>query len=250
MDAILGLGCFCSSLLTLILILIPILWAKHRSLPPEHKAYRQTIHQIEADYHREMAVYQRLKQQNRIQSLSELMAMKPVDFEKHIAYVFQQMGYQAHETKYSGDGGIDVAARRHGQFVAIQCKRYAAGHKISSPELRNFIGAMAVNNADQGFFVTTSAFTRPARQEAAQIPHLTLVDGQGIVQWWQEYQIGPYRDLTPPRKRAYPPVPPPIPPVSVLGLRVWQWVTVLLLGQTAIFIFTLLLYMVMTEVWL
>lgn len=107
--------------------------------------------------------------------------------------------------------------------------------------MRNFIGSMTVAKADKGYFITTGTFTEPAIREASGISSLVLVDGNGIVNWWQEFQIGPFLNLFPAEQPAYPPAPPPLPPTTILGFTVWQWITLVILGEAGLIVVLLLL---------
>ena len=95
---------------------------------------------------------------------------------------------------------------------------------------------MSITKAHRGYFVTTSFFTEPAYRAAANIPSITLVDSSGIVNWWQEYRIGPYKQLAYPQPPEYPPSPPPIPPpsmptIAIMGFSVWQWIILMILSE-------------------
>lgn len=237
MKTLLPFICCLFPILTFLLIIVPIYIAKYINIPPEHKAYRRRVKEIEREYRRSMDEYNSLQAKNKVNSLAGLRRMKPVNFEKHIAYIFQEMGYNAYTTARTGDDGIDVIATRNGQTVVAQCKRYAASNKVGSPEIRNFIGAMALKHANHGYFVTTSTFTEPAKQTATQKQNLTLVDGAKIIEWWQKYKIGPYKELTPPQKQPYPPEPPSLPPAKILGFSISQWIILVMLGQITFLIF-------------
>ncbi len=67
-----------------------------------------------------------------------------------------------------GDGGVDVKLRnKHTYIVAVQSKLYAAGHSVTPREVRDFAGSIPAHNANYGYFVTTSTFSKQARQELA-----------------------------------------------------------------------------------
>jgi restriction endonuclease Mrr len=221
------------------MISVPISFAKKKRKSPEHEEYHRQVAKIDQDYQRELKRYNYLVYQNQADSLDELRRLKPKDFENHIAYIFKEMGYKVRRTGKSGDAGIDIEASKDGKLVVVQCKRYAETNRVGSPEIRNFIGAITIQSADHGYFVTTSSFTRSARIQANHIDNVTLVDGKGIMKWWQEYGIGPYKDLSPPQKQSYPAKPPPIPPLRVYGFKVWQWVVFVIFSQLILLIFIL-----------
>lgn len=96
-----------------------------------------------------------------------------------------------------GDGGIDgilKAKKTIGDSFDeyfIQCKRYDIT-SIGARELRDFIGAMAGYDAQNGIFITTSYFTKPAIDyiDSLSKHDITLIDGEQLVQDVIKYKIG------------------------------------------------------------
>ena len=69
--------------------------------------------------------------------------------------------------------------------MVVQCKRYAPGYKISSPEIQMFIGMQRVQHrTERAIFVTTSDFTAPARK-LAQRHGIMLIDGRELTAYIQ-----------------------------------------------------------------
>jgi len=69
----------------------------------------------------------------------------------------------------SGDGGIDgiISLDRLGlEKVYVQAKRWQ--RSVGSPEIQTFMGALQLQAADKGVFLTTSTFTRDARETAGR----------------------------------------------------------------------------------
>lgn len=70
--------------------------------------------------------------------------------------------------------GTDAA----GSKVIVQCKRYGPDNKVGSPAVQSFIGTVVIQRASQGIFVTTSTYTRQARElEASSHVPVALIDG-------------------------------------------------------------------------
>lgn len=124
-------------------------------------------------------------------TLRDLQTMDPVAFECYIGYLFALEGYIPEWTARTGDEGVDIrlypknrlGTRAHGNPIAlVQCKRYADGHAVGSPELQQFSGALRHEFAHQGYFVTTSAFTPAARKWAAD-EGIQLLDGLDLLKW-------------------------------------------------------------------
>lgn len=115
--------------------------------------------------------------------LGRLLSLSPAAFERAVAELLSvAAGYQGLRCVGGpNDRGADLLGYDHNGFaVVVQCKRYAPGHSVASADLQRFIGAIAIHGAQHGVFVSTSAFSRPARDLAAA-HRITLVDGQALV---------------------------------------------------------------------
>ena len=66
-----------------------------------------------------------------------------------------------------------------------QCKRYGAGNRISSANIREFAGAYLLSGAAKGFYFTTGKLTRDARELVGKYPWLIVYEGLGLVQYIQ-----------------------------------------------------------------
>ncbi|ORT56812.1 restriction endonuclease [Streptomyces sp. CB03238] len=84
----------------------------------------------------------------------------------------------------AGDLGADVLATApDGRRVVVQCKAYGPDNKVGSQDVQRFGGTcFAVHEAHVAAVVTTSEFTEPATQYAAQCGIL-CVDRQGLDAW-------------------------------------------------------------------
>ncbi len=154
---------------------------------------------------------------SRQHSLRALQSLAPIDFEQHIARLFELDGYEVTMTPYTGDEGIDLwlspparlGIRRRlaetgiwkalvggtAQRIPVQCKRYT-DRPVGSPELQAFSGAMRQALAEEGYFVTTSRFT-PAAQRWAKREGIYLIDGAALIRWQQ--QVLPATNATRPQ---------------------------------------------------
>lgn len=126
-----------------------------------------------------------------VHTLGDLLALTPTQFELTIGELLARWGYQ--RVQHTGGGG-DLAAdltchTADGQLLVVQCKRYAPGNLIGSPEVQKFIGMLSVHHRAQlGIFVTTSSFTRPALMLAHQ-HNLRTIDGQELTQHIQGMRV-------------------------------------------------------------
>jgi HJR/Mrr/RecB family endonuclease len=121
-----------------------------------------------------------LTQISSIQSLDKLREMSPVEFERFIARLFRNMGYQVKETATTGDEGIDLLVSKGARTGVVQCKRYRGN--VGQPVVRDLYGAMIHNRADEAFLVTTGRVSLPAQQWATGKP-IHLVDGTELMEW-------------------------------------------------------------------
>lgn len=106
-------------------------------------------------------------------------------FERLVARLLERDGCEdVRVSGGAGDRGADVTAiDPRGWRVVVQCKRYAAARPVGDPEIQRFLGtAFTEHRADTALFVTTSRFTRPAR-ELARRRRVVLVDGQRLESW-------------------------------------------------------------------
>lgn len=144
--------------------------------------------------------------------LDRLKQNSPQFFEQFVVRLLQKMGYGAfseqsgHVTGQSGDNGIDgiIQQDRLGlESVYIQAKRFTKG-SVGSPEIRNFIGSLAVQGVSKGVFLTTSTFTESAVKTAEQSiqQKIVLINGKHLAELAIEYNLGvqPNEEIKIPKK--------------------------------------------------
>jgi restriction system protein len=76
--------------------------------------------------------------------------------------------------------------------VGIQAKRYTDNNIIGSPDIRNFIGSLAVKGFNKGVFLTTSNFSSEAVKTANESKQhkIILIDGKKLTELAIEYNVG------------------------------------------------------------
>jgi HJR/Mrr/RecB family endonuclease len=115
--------------------------------------------------------------------LDSILALPSYDFEKLTGQLFTRLGFESVVTKATADGGVDVVAVNNGVIFRgkylIQCKRYNSKHKVARPEIVAFFGRIASEPGARGFFVTSSSFTRGAKQ-FAESTGINLIDGEEL----------------------------------------------------------------------
>lgn len=115
-----------------------------------------------------------------------LRNIDPYEFEHFVADLWETQGWDAEVSQASNDMGVDVNAERDDGFTtirqAIQVKRYSEGNKIGRQDVQQYY-SMKVQDAqaDSAVIVTTSSFTGPAEEWAAE-HNVKLVDGDDIVE--------------------------------------------------------------------
>ncbi len=109
--------------------------------------------------------------------IEELRGLTWQQFEDEVARMFERMGFTVKQTPYVGDGGLDAILWRDGKKYLVQCKKYGESQSSGSPELHQFNGVIAADNAAaSGFFVTTSRFTNEAIEFAEKVRRIKAIE--------------------------------------------------------------------------
>lgn len=132
--------------------------------------------------------------------LAILRDVNPVRFERLILDLLTAMKYgggdlsNARLTKASGDGGIDGIIHEDAlglDAVYIQAKRYAPENKVSRPALQAFVGSLTGEGANKGVFVTTSDFTKEAKDYLNKVQHrIVLINGDRLARLMIQHEVG------------------------------------------------------------
>ena len=117
-------------------------------------------------------------------TLEKIKQLDPFRFEKFCGTLLQGVGGNWRVTKRTGDGGLDVIGYHKLGIVkfkiVVQVKRYTAGN-VNKKEIRDFVGAIDVERADRGVFITTSSF-HPEAESLADTHNITLINGDDLVE--------------------------------------------------------------------
>lgn len=128
-----------------------------------------------------------------------LQESPPEFFEKAVLDLLWKMGFGgAHGDKKhvgrTGDGGIDGVINQDAlglRKLCIQAKRYKDGNNVGAGEIRDFYGALKLQRAERGVFITTSKFTPDAVNSAHSFnDEIVLIDGVKLTALMLEYGIG------------------------------------------------------------
>ena len=135
-----------------------------------------------------------IESQLKVDLMERLRVMDPYLFEQVILKLFKKMGYGDFVgTPKTNDGGIDGIIKQDTlgiEKIYTQAKRYAEGNNIQRVEVDRFIGA--ISDVDKGIFVTTSDFSKSAREKASSSHKykIILINGEELVDLMVKYNIG------------------------------------------------------------
>jgi restriction system protein len=141
-----------------------------------------------------------LKLRNALESevLSSVKEASPSFFERLVVDLLVKMGYGGNRKDAgkalgkSGDGGIDgiINEDRLGlDVIYIQAKRWEG--TVGRPEIQKFAGALQGQRARKGVFITTSAFTREAKEYVSMIDvKIILIDGEQLSTLMVDHNVG------------------------------------------------------------
>lgn len=121
----------------------------------------------------------------RMKHIGEVLEASPTDFERLCRELFLAKGYAATRTGGSGDGGVDLLCRKDREVVVVQCKRYR-DRPVGVNLVRELLGAMTAQRADYGYLITTSRFTRDAR-DFARSQNIALLDREALIREIQHH---------------------------------------------------------------
>lgn len=130
--------------------------------------------------------------------LEQILSSSPTLFEKIVVELLVKMGYggtlkdAGKAIGRSGDEGIDgiIKEDRLGlDAIYLQAKRWQ--NVVGRPEIQKFAGALQGQRAKKGVFITTSTFSKDAREYADRIDtKIVLIDGETLTQLMIDYNIG------------------------------------------------------------
>lgn len=142
--------------------------------------------------------YQHLRNALASDLLERLKQASPRFFEQVVIDLLLAMGYggsqrdAARRVGQSGDGGIDGVINEDKlglDVVYIQAKRWQS--PVGVRDVRDFAGSLEERKTMKGIFITTSDFTREAREFVSRIgKRVVLIDGNELAQLLIDYNIG------------------------------------------------------------
>lgn len=129
--------------------------------------------------------------------LERISSAPPAFFEQLVLDLLHRLGYGASQDDLqrvggAGDGGFDgiISLDPLGlEKVYVQAKRWRGG--VGRPEIQAFYGALSGRRARKGVFITTSTFTREAKEFGNQIADaVVLIDGTWLTSLMIDRGVG------------------------------------------------------------
>ena len=119
---------------------------------------------------------------------TDLYQLSSRRFEELIAEIFIRKGYSVELTPATRDGGKDIYVAHNNDFgsflYVIECKKYSPNHKVGVSVLRDLYGVLSKEKATYGIAVTTSYFSKPAKEFQQELLYqMSLQDFDSIKKW-------------------------------------------------------------------
>lgn len=111
----------------------------------------------------------------------------PRTFERLVAAIYINFGWDTYLTQASKDGGCDVIVKRTDELLGqvaclVECKHYALKNKVGVEIVRALYGVVSDRTATKGVVVTSSKFTRGAKEFVNRnSSRLSLIDYDALV---------------------------------------------------------------------
>ncbi|WP_412500800.1 restriction endonuclease [Shewanella chilikensis] len=131
--------------------------------------------------------------------LEQIHSLSPKFFEQLVVDLMLAMGYGGSQkdsgqaTQYTNDGGIDGIIKEDKlglDSIYLQAKRYR-DNTVGRPDIQAFAGALDMHRARKGVFITTSSFSKDAREFVSMIEkRIVLIDGRELAALMIEHNVG------------------------------------------------------------
>ncbi len=123
-----------------------------------------------------------------------MYSLAPRKFEELVAFLLEQEGCEVTLTKATRDGGYDIWAQMNtpisNLLILAECKRYDRQNKVGVEVVRGLYGVTEAHRANQGIIVTSSFFTKDAREEQLRIGNrISLSDFDHLTKWLSRHAV-------------------------------------------------------------
>jgi len=131
--------------------------------------------------------------------LTKVKAASPAFFEQLVIDLLLRMGYGGSRKDAgkaigrTGDEGIDGIINEDSlglDVLYVQAKRWS-NKTVGASDIREFVGALHGHRARKGVFMTTSVFSRDAREYIEKVDNkVVLVDGHRLASLMFDHDVG------------------------------------------------------------
>jgi restriction system protein len=142
--------------------------------------------------------YNKIRQKVEADVLDAVKAASPQFFEKLVIELLVRMGYggtiadAGEALGRAGDGGVDGVIKEDKlglDAIYVQAKRWQ--NNVGRPEVQGFAGSLLGRRGRKGVFMTTSMFSREAREYVGQIDaKIILIDGPTLAALMVDHDVG------------------------------------------------------------
>lgn len=129
--------------------------------------------------------------------LDRIAIASPAFFERVVVRLLVAMGFgggAAAAIGRGGDNGLDGVIDQDAlglDRVYIQAKRYGRDDLVGPNAIRDFFGSLDIAKASKGVFITTSSFTKQARETADRLgKRIVLIDGEQLAMLLIRHDVG------------------------------------------------------------
>lgn len=143
--------------------------------------------------------YQQLRAELASEIAQALHSAEPDKFERIVVELLVRMGYGGNLADAgkaigkTGDEGIDGVIKEDHlglDNIYVQAKKWNAKN-VGGPDLQQFAGALQGQRARKGVFITTSEFTKQARDFVQKIDaKIVLIDGKALCELMIDFNVG------------------------------------------------------------
>ncbi len=144
--------------------------------------------------------YNTLRESLAQEVLERVKAMPPAFFERLIVQLMLRLGYGGGAAEAgeaigkSGDGGVDgvISEDKLGlDKIYLQAKRWDNG-TVGSKDVQAFVGALSGKGASKGVFITTSVFSKQAKEYIRNMHSVkvSLMEGIELARLMIDYDLG------------------------------------------------------------
>jgi len=122
----------------------------------------------------------------------KLHDLTPRRFEELVASILEDMGLDVQLTQATRDGGTDIIAEFKNAItsflILVECKKYSPENKVGVGIIREVAGVHSFKQPSKSIIVTTSTFTKPAKDAASILKEqIDLKDYFNLKEWLNKY---------------------------------------------------------------